>query len=116
VLLRVAVSVTLLAHLTSSLVDWRDLKIGTLSAYVLIAASAFSLLIGYLTPFVSGSALLVLVSSNLPWFRTPAQHFFGTRLETALAACVAGALVCLGPGAFSVDARVFGRREINIPD
>jgi hypothetical protein len=26
------------------------------------------------------------------------------------------ALVCLGPGAFSLDARLFGRREIIIPD
>jgi len=25
------------------------------------------------------------------------------------------ALVCLGPGAFSLDARLFGRRELIIP-
>jgi uncharacterized membrane protein YphA (DoxX/SURF4 family) len=114
VLLRAAVSVTLLAHSTSFLVDWRNF--GTLGADVLIVASALSLLIGYLTPVGSVIAFLVIVGGNLPWFRTPAQHFFGTRLEIALAACIAGALVCLGPGAFSVDARVFGRREINIPD
>lgn len=42
--------------------------------------------------------------------------FLRSKAETVLAACLASALVCLGPGAFSVDARLFGRREINIPD
>jgi hypothetical protein len=28
---------------------------------------------------------------------------------------LAAAVLCLGPGAFSVDARLFGRREVIIP-
>jgi len=32
-----------------------------------------------------------------------------------LAMVIAIGLICLGPGAFSLDARLFGRREITIP-
>lgn len=36
--------------------------------------------------------------------------------ETAVLALMAGALVLLGPGAYSGDARLFGRREVIIPE
>jgi hypothetical protein len=38
------------------------------------------------------------------------------RSTAALATVIAAALVCLGPGAFSLDGRLYGRREIVIPD
>jgi uncharacterized membrane protein YphA (DoxX/SURF4 family) len=116
VLLRAAISATLLAWAMSSLADWRHLGFGMLGAHLLVITSGISLLIGYLTPLSSVIAGLLIVSSNLPWFRTPSHQFFDTRLESFLTACIAGALACLGPGAFSVDAHAFGRREINIPD
>jgi uncharacterized membrane protein YphA (DoxX/SURF4 family) len=115
-LLRAAVGVTLFAQGVSSLVNWRDLGLGTLGVGVLAVASGVSLLIGYLTPFGGVVAGLVGLSSNVLWFQTPSPNLFDTRLATALATCIAGALVCLGPGAFSIDARLFGRREIIIPD
>lgn len=95
---------------------WRDLELETLGIGLLAVASGVSLLIGYLTPFGGLVAGLVGVSSNVLWFQTPSPNLFDTRLATALATCIAGALVCLGPGAFSIDARLFGRREITIPD
>jgi hypothetical protein len=36
-------------------------------------------------------------------------------MTTALSAVIALAVICLGPGALSLDARLFGRREIIIP-
>jgi uncharacterized membrane protein YphA (DoxX/SURF4 family) len=42
-------------------------------------------------------------------------ELFEAKLTTALATVIVVALVCLGPGAFSLDARLFGRREIIIP-
>lgn len=115
-LLRTAVGITLFAQGVSSLVRWRDLELETLGIGLLAVASGVSLLIGYLTPFGGLVAGLVGVSSNVLWFQTPSPNLFDTRLATALATCIAGALVCLGPGAFSIDARLFGRREITIPD
>jgi hypothetical protein len=42
-------------------------------------------------------------------------NLFASRIACFLAMSIAIALVFLGPGAFSVDARRFGRREITIP-
>jgi uncharacterized membrane protein YphA (DoxX/SURF4 family) len=98
----------------SSLVNWRGLGLGGLGLDALGLASGVSLLIGYLTPFGSAIACIVIVCGDLPCCRTAARYFFDIKLETALAVCIASALVCLGPGAFSVDARRFGRREIDI--
>jgi hypothetical protein len=40
---------------------------------------------------------------------------FETRTTATLALVIAAAVVCLGSGAFSVDSRLFGRREVIIP-
>jgi hypothetical protein len=100
----------------SSLLNWHALGLAALGLDALGLASGVSLLIGYLTPFGSVIACIVIICCGLPCCRTVYRQFFDTNLETALAACIAGALVCLGPGAFSVDARLFGRREIDILD
>lgn len=100
----------------SSLLNWRVLGVAAFGLDALGLASGVSLLIGYLTPFGSLIACIVIVCSELPCCRTVNRQLIHTNLETALAACIASALVCLGPGAFSVDARLFGRREIDIPD
>ncbi|HTP34796.1 MAG TPA: hypothetical protein VMJ75_21615 [Candidatus Acidoferrales bacterium] len=44
-----------------------------------------------------------------------ASSLFPSRVSTAFVAIVATALALLGPGTFSVDARLFGLREIIIP-
>jgi uncharacterized membrane protein YphA (DoxX/SURF4 family) len=79
-------------------------------------ASGALLLIGYLTPFAGVLAGLFCVGSALSWFPAPNLELFEAKLTAAFAAVIVVALVCLGPGAFSMDARLFGRREIIIPD
>ncbi|WP_260738222.1 hypothetical protein [Tunturiibacter lichenicola] len=72
--------------------------------------------IGFLTPIASAAAtvgyLMVGISSFL---MTAANNLVSTSAAFNLAA-MSGALVLLGPGAFSLDARLFGRREIIIPE
>jgi len=46
---------------------------------------------------------------------TEANHHISASTAFILAA-ISAALVLLGPGAFSLDARLFGRREIIIPE
>ena len=114
-LLRLAVVVTVLAQCVAYAVDWRHLGLVTAAVGVLAIASSVSLLIGYLTPFSAVLVALTSLGAAISWFPAPNPNLFDTKLATALATVIAVAIVCLGPGAFSLDARLFGRREITIP-
>ncbi|WP_216850434.1 hypothetical protein [Granulicella sp. L46] len=75
-----------------------------------------AIFVGFLTPAASAVAtisyLLIGVSPSL---MTEANNHISALTAFNLAA-ISGALVLLGPGAFSFDAHLFGRREIIIPD
>jgi uncharacterized membrane protein YphA (DoxX/SURF4 family) len=79
----------------------------------LIVISAL-LLVGYLTPLASTLAGLASLSSAVPLISGPASSLLATKQTVAFATTIAAALLFLGPGAFSLDARLFGRREIVI--
>ena len=73
------------------------------------------LLGGLLTPVV---ALLVAaggIALSFSAIPLPNQNFFSGNLAIINLIVLALALAALGPGAFSLDARMFGRREIRIP-
>jgi len=82
-------------------------------ALVLIVIAAF-LLVGYLTPVASVLAGLACLSSAVPLISGPTSSLLAAKPAVAFATAIAAALFCLGPGAFSLDARLFGRREIVI--
>jgi len=77
------------------------------TSVVLLLASAACLLLGFVTPVAAvliGLTSLALAIGTTPY---PIQE-----LEIVVLAAV---VALLGPGAFSIDARMFGRREILIP-
>jgi len=82
---------------------------------LLTAGSGVLLLAGYLSRLAAIVAVGAGVSTMCSWLAAPNVAFFDTRTTAALAVVIAAAVVCLGPGAFSLDARLFGRREIIIP-
>jgi uncharacterized membrane protein YphA (DoxX/SURF4 family) len=88
--------------------------VGTWVAGSLAIATGISLLIGFLTPI---AAMLVSVLATTWISIGPAANpsLFASRPSVAFLAAVALAVVLLGPGAFSLDARLFGLREIIIP-
>lgn len=71
------------------------------------ALVALCLLLGYLTPYCAAVSCLLelalLVGTHAP-----------NRFQLVTSALTAAATVVLGPGAYSVDARLFGRRLIKI--
>jgi uncharacterized membrane protein YphA (DoxX/SURF4 family) len=93
-----------------------DSTLWTLAAGVLALAIGFSLLIGFLTPFACilfglGCAAMAFSSSNA--YTQTLLYDGGLFLLLLLSMAASTAL--LGPGAYSLDARLFGRREIIIP-
>jgi uncharacterized membrane protein YphA (DoxX/SURF4 family) len=113
-LLRAAVGVTIIIQ--GAIHIGRDNStLGTWTTGLLAIASGIGLLIGFLTSVASVltvvAAICLAVSSDPP----PSPNLFDAALPTALVVVVAAAMVFLGPGALSFDARRFGRREIVIP-
>ena len=104
-LLRGFIALTLidqcLAYIRSGNLDLHDWLVAT---FVVVSGSC--LLVGFLTPIVAvfvGVSAIAFVISTLP--------FNHNVIDVII---LAAALALLGPGAFSVDARLFGRREILI--
>jgi len=95
--------------------DWRHLGLVSGAVCLLTIVSGLSLLIGYLTPVTGIVAALLIIASAFSWFPVSSLNLLDTRFSTTLATVIAVAIVCLGPGAYSLDARLFGRREIIIP-
>jgi uncharacterized membrane protein YphA (DoxX/SURF4 family) len=85
-----------------------------LSGLVGLAAGA-ALLIGILTPVAGVVVGLGVMGIGFSILAAPMPNLFDEKLSAVLAATIAAAIVFVGPGAFSVDARLFGRREIIIP-
>jgi hypothetical protein len=106
-ILRIALSVTTLVRSAAYLSESGGAAfLHWLPGFFMIAPAVF-VLIGFLTPpsaaivFTGGMLAAVLGQTST------AVEIYGTVLAAAIA--------LLGPGAFSVDARLFGRREIIIP-
>ena len=81
---------------------------------LLIVGGAF-LVIGFLTPLASTLIVIVGVGNAFAWIPTPTGNLFDGRLGYFEMIVMAAAIALLGPGGFSIDARLFGRREIVIP-
>ena len=120
--LRLAVAVTLVNQGRNWLARLPDSgggdHINSLLAAVgaLKIAAAILLLAGFATPLVGVIVALGELGIAFWWMLSPygGAGFSGTLLAPIFVATIAGALVLLGPGAFSVDARLFGRRELVI--
>ncbi len=111
-LLRAGVGVALIVRATMLFKDtqepgWPRVVAG------LAAAVGTLLLVGVLTRFAAAAAA---VASGLSWLPRYGVGVLEGHMTAALAMVIAAAVVCLGPGAFSLDARLFGRREIILPD
>ena len=111
-LLRIVVGVTAAVQGGLHLVAVPSLTLGTCVVAGLAIASGAAVLIGFLTPF-TGAALSV--SIPLFWFLPTAAGLCLDKIAALFVIADAIAIALLGPGALSVDALIFGRREILIP-
>jgi uncharacterized membrane protein YphA (DoxX/SURF4 family) len=84
-----------------------------LIGFLAIIAGLF-LLAGFLTPIAGAAATIGYLATGTAQFLATDAHRRGDALLTLHLAVISLALVLLGPGAISLDARLFGRREIII--
>lgn len=73
------------------------------------------LLVGFYTPIAALIATICVAAAADSLFPAAAINLFGERFAAILSMTVLIAVLLLGPGAFSVDGRRYGRREIIIP-
>ena len=91
---------------------------GALNSSVAVALLAFvtglALIIGFMTPLasvlLSAGGLLLMVNSSI----TGHLLLFESGMARLEFIAMSAALISLGPGALSVDARLYGRREIEV--
>lgn len=88
--------------------------LATWAAGGLAATAGACLLSGFLTPIAAALVALSNLAVLLSWLPA-APDLLQMKLPIAFLIVVSAAVACLGPGAFSIDARLFGRREIIIP-
>ena len=106
-LLRIAVGVRSMIHGGVYLSNHTHPVILEWAAGLVVAAAVF-VLIGLLTPVMGTITGLGVVGTSL-------ARLLDSNSPEILLLTMAAAIVFLGPGAFSLDARLFGRREIIIP-
>ena len=113
-LLRIAVSAALViqgaAYVSS---PHAKLDIWILAASVIICA--ILLVVGLFTSIVSLLAAMGVGAIALSLFRSPIGNLLSEGMMIFNVVLTSLAIVLLGPGAFSLDARLFGRREIIVP-
>jgi uncharacterized membrane protein YphA (DoxX/SURF4 family) len=114
-LLRALVGFMLVAHGLGYLKDWSDPGPVALAAGALAVATGFCLLSGFLTPIAGVLVALGSLGLALSTFAVPELDLFDSKLVIIDMIVISIAIALLGPGAFSLDALMFGRREISIP-
>ena len=114
-LLRVAAGAVLVTQGVTYLGDKSGLGFLALVFFSAMCVVGLLLLIGFLTRMAALVAVVIAVNSGLSWFHRVNTALSVTPTTSVLFAAVAIAVICLGPGAYSLDGRLFGRREIVIP-
>jgi uncharacterized membrane protein YphA (DoxX/SURF4 family) len=80
-----------------------------------IAMSAgVALVLGVTTSVAAFLVVAGVVCTSASWLPSPTPNLFEPWPVAALVIIVAAAILFLGPGAFSIDARLFGLRKITI--
>jgi uncharacterized membrane protein YphA (DoxX/SURF4 family) len=93
-----------------------DSTIWTWAIGLMGVAVGTALLIGFMTPLAGIVLMLSRIGIALSLLPSPSQNGFASGPASFELLVMVIAIVLVGPGAISLDARLFGRREIIIPE
>ncbi len=110
--MRLTVALSAFVQGTSTLIESHFQIFGCLMGTLEILVGT-ALMIGFLTPLAGACASLGNLANGVSWYLTAGGNSNAIVSLYLVVICIA--ITLLGPGAFSVDARLFGRREIIIP-
>src|SRR5258708_7833521 len=105
-LLRTVVGITFVIQGIASLVDRTDSRFITLAIGLVSVAVGASLLVGFLTPLAAVVVGLIEITAAVSWFQSPFERPGDFKLSILFMIAMAAALFLLGPGGFSLDARL----------
>ena len=114
-MLRVAAGSAAVAQGLSYLGNVVEPTVASWTLGLVSVASGVALLVGFLTPgggTLVGFTTIVIATT---WAPLPPSELLIDKVAALFVLANAAALVLLGPGAHSLDAYLFGRREIFIP-
>lgn len=114
-LLRLFLGVSLLTQATFAFAGGNSTGFHVELVELLMAVTGTALILGLMT--TAAGLIAAAVSLDVAIYRLPVSIHGWLDPSTAAinAIAISLALVCLGPGALSADAHLFGRREIIIP-
>jgi uncharacterized membrane protein YphA (DoxX/SURF4 family) len=92
-----------------------DAALGSWLVGLSALVSGCLLLIGFLTPVAGVVVVLDVVGISVSSLPPIPPGVFDSRAALIFAMAILLAIIGAGPGRFSIDARVFGRREIIVP-
>jgi hypothetical protein len=113
--LRTALGVPLLVEGAALVGDWRGISGPLILVALISVAAGLALQLGYSVGRGAIAGAVAVIAIHFSSLHRECLNLFSSRIACFLAMSIAIALVFLGPGAFSIDARRFGRREIVIP-
>jgi uncharacterized membrane protein YphA (DoxX/SURF4 family) len=116
ILLRIAVALAAITQGLSALTAPGDPAFILRIIGFIAIIGGLALLAGFLTPLAGAAATIGYLAMGVAGLITADAHRHGDALAALHLAVMSLALVLLGPGAISLDARLFGRREIIIPE
>ncbi len=87
---------------------------GSTLAAALATITSVVLMIGLLTPITASLLCLVGLAATIDSGMAGSLPLFGSPVARVEFIVMSAALICLGPGAFSVDALLYGRREVKV--